>query len=106
MKSENYNIFLDSGSGLLPGTLHLHQTEQGLSGRITMLGHGTDITEGTMDGEERRFTGTIWYDEQEVPFSADGQVNDGVLELDISIGEIVISLNGFPVEDKKTLTEE
>ena len=101
MKSEKYNIFLDSGSGLLPGTLHLDETAEGLSGRITMLGHGTDITEGTIDGDERRFTGTIWYDEQEVPFSANGQVNDDVLELDISIGELVISLNGFPVEEKK-----
>ena len=94
---ERYQIFLDSKTGLVPGTLDLCQTEQGVTGYVTMIGHGTEITSGTIEGNERRFDGTIWYKEQEVLFSADGEVNDEVLELNVHIGELLIPLTGFSI---------
>lgn len=100
MKQEKYTIFFDTGAALLPGTLNLCQTDKGLSGDIMLLGHGTTINRGEMQGDQRRFAGSIWYKEQEVPFEAEGMVNDGLLDIDISIWDQVFSLTGFPAEDK------
>lgn len=98
MKHEKYNIFFDSPTGLIPGSLDLCETESGFSGHITMLGHGSNITEGSMNGDTRDFKGTIWYEKEEVPFHAKGSLSDGVLDLDMSIGSRLFPLTGFPVE--------
>lgn len=97
MKQERYHIFFDSPTGLLPGSLDLCQTDHGVSGHITMMGHGSMITGGTMDGDLRDFAGTIWFRQKEVPFHANGELSDGVLDLDLTIGSQVFPLTGFPV---------
>ena len=100
MKQEKYTIFFDTGTALLPGTLNLYQTDESVSGDIMLLGHGTSIDSGEMQGNARRFAGSIWYKEQEVPFRAEGIVNDGLLDIDISIWDQVFSLTGFPAEEQ------
>lgn len=97
MQQEKYNIFLDSPMGLLSGSLDLYPTEDGISGHIMMMGHGTMITHGKMEGDIRDFVGTIWFEDNEVSFHAVGVLADGVLELDVSIGPRTFSLTGFPV---------
>lgn len=97
LKQERYNIFFDSKSGLVPGVLDLCRTSDGVSGHITMLGHGTNVTGGHMDGNQRQFEGTIWIKDREVAFTASGELNDEVLELDMTIGSKQVSLTGFPI---------
>ena len=97
MKQEKYNIFFDSPMGLLSGSLDLCETMTGLSGYIMLMGHGTIITDGRMEGDMRDFTGTIWFKNQEVPFHANGALSDGVLDLDMLIGSQVYPLACFPV---------
>ncbi len=98
MKHEKYQIFFDSPTGLVPGSLDLCQTEEGFSGHIALLGHGTTLTDGKIDGDVRDFGGKIWYKEEEGPFHANGLLSDRVLDLDVTIGEQVLPLTGFPVE--------
>ena len=85
MTMEKYNIFFDSPVGLLSGTLDLCQTECGLTGHI-------------MD-DKRDFYGTVWLREEEVPFHAQGVLEDGMLELDMNIGAQLFPLTGFPVSE-------
>ena len=97
MKQERYHIFFDSPSGLLPGSLDLCQTDDGVSGHITIMGRGSNITDGSMEGDMRDFGGTIWFRQQEMPFHANGEISDGVLDLDVTVGSEVFALTGFPV---------
>ncbi|HBI63951.1 MAG TPA: hypothetical protein DDX51_02370 [Clostridiales bacterium] len=97
MKQERYHIFFDSPNGLIPGSLDLCKTEAGVSGHIAVLGHGTIISAGYMEGDLRAFDGTIWFREKNVPFHADGLLTDGMLELDITIGSQSFPMTGFPV---------
>ncbi len=97
MKQEKYNIFFDSPMGLLSGSLDLCETGTGLSGYIMLMGHGTIITSGTMEGDRRDFEGTIWFKDEEVAFHANGELSDGVLDLDMTIGSQVYPLSCFPV---------
>ena len=55
MNQEKYNIFLDSPVGLMAGSLDLCQTHTGVTGHVTLMDHGTNITEGKMDGDNRDF---------------------------------------------------
>lgn len=98
MKHEKYQIFFDSPTGLVPGSLDLCETDVGFSGHITLLGRGTNITAGKMEGDMRDFRGTVWYRQQEVPFHASGALSDGVLDIDMSIGSRIFALTGFPIE--------
>lgn len=98
LKHEKYHIFFDSPTGLVPGSLDLCQTAAGFSGHITLMGRGTNITDGTMEGDLRNFGGTIWYKQEEVPFHASGMLSDGVLDIDMSIGSQIFPLTGFPIE--------
>lgn len=97
MKQEKYNIFFDSPMGLLSGSLDLCETVKGITGYIMLMGHGTIITDGKMEGDIRDFEGTIWFKNEEVPFHANGELSDGVLDLDMSIGSQVYPLSCFPV---------
>ena len=99
MKRERYTAIFDAGSALVPGTIDLYETENGVSGHISMLGHGTTISHGEFDEDKRCFAGTIWYLEEEVPFEAEGIVRDGMLDLNISILGRVFPLTGFPTEE-------
>ena len=84
--------------GLMAGSLDLCQTHTGVTGHVTLMDHGTNITEGKMDGDNRDFYGTMWFEDQEMPFHAAGVLADGVLELDVTIGSRIFSLTGFPIE--------
>ena len=99
MAMEKYNIFFDSPVGLLSGTLDLCQTECGLTGHITMMGRGTNITDGHIMDDKRDFYGTVWLREEEVPFHAQGVLEDGMLELDMNIGAQLFPLTGFPISE-------
>lgn len=85
MTMEKYNIFFDSPVGLLSGTLDLCQTECGLTGHITMMGRGTNITDGHIMDDKRDFYGTVWLREEEVPFHAAGRAGGCMLELDMTL---------------------
>ena len=98
MNQEKYNIILDSPVGLMAGSLDLCQSHTGVTGHVTLMDHGTNITEGKMDGDNRDFYGTMWFEDQEMPFHAAGVLADGVLELDVTIGSRIFSLTGFPIE--------
>lgn len=97
MKQEKYHIFLDSPAGLLSGSLHLRETKTGLSGYIMMMGHGSAITDGKIDGDMRHFNGTVFLRDEEVAFEAIGELCDGILDLDMSIGSHTFPLACFPV---------
>lgn len=97
MNQEKYNIFLDSPVGLMAGSLDLCQTRTGVTGHVTLMNHGTNITEGNMDGDNRDFCGTMWFENHEMPFHATGVLADGMLELDVTIGSRIFSLTGFPI---------
>lgn len=97
MTMEKYNIFFDSPVGLLSGTLDLCQTDIGVTGHISMMGHGSTITHGHMQDDKRDFSGTVWFKEEEVPFYAEGILEDGVLELDMKLGPEFYPVTGFPI---------
>ncbi|MCD8356827.1 MAG: hypothetical protein LUE11_09685 [Clostridia bacterium] len=97
MQQEKYHIFFDSPAGLLSGSLDLCQTEAGVTGYLIMMGHGTNITEGKMVDDVRDFCGSIWFEDQEVDFHANGVLEDGMLELDVYIDSRQFALTGFPV---------
>ena len=49
--------------------------------------------------DKRDFYGTVWLREEEVPFHAQGVLEDGMLELDMNIGAQLFPLTGFPISE-------
>ncbi len=99
MKHERYQIFFDSPMGLIPGSLDLCQANGDVSGSIRLWNHDTSITGGSIDGNKRDFSGTIWFKQEEVPFCAKGELSsDEILDLDVTIGSKCYPLTGFPIE--------
>ena len=55
--------------------------------------------DGTYHDDGTGNHGTVWLREEEVPFHAQGVLEDGMLELDMNIGAQLFPLTGFPISE-------
>lgn len=90
---ETYQIFMDSGTGLLTGALHLNP--QDCSGTIEMYGHPLELSEVHFDGNRRSFQGVLALKDRSVDFTAEGELEDEVLDVMVQASGRKILMTGF-----------
>ncbi len=92
---EVYQIFLDSRVGLLTGALQLeHDGVQG-TGEIELYGHPLPLSDVRVEGNKRSFQGVLRLAEEEVSFRAEGELEDGVLDVMIRTARDQMLVTGF-----------
>ncbi|MGN1014412.1 MAG: hypothetical protein ACI4PM_03525 [Butyricicoccus sp.] len=92
---EAYQMFFDTKAGLIPGTLRLEQDGQETGGEMEIFGNTLELVNVTMNGSRREFRGTIALEDEKLTFRAEGEVEDGILEMDVKTEAKDMRLTGF-----------
>ncbi len=97
---ETYQIFIDSGAGLLTGDLRLDP--QDCSGMIEMYGRPLALSDVRFDGNRRSFQGSVLLEDEHIEFIAEGELEDEVLDimLHAQSSDQKILMTGFLREEK------
>lgn len=89
-----YRIALRTLLGNKSGQLTLYENDSHLTGYIDILNHQTEIHEGFIQNEKCFFSGEFITPVRNIPFTAEGQIDQKHISLKVKAGLLDLFISG------------